>query len=231
MSYGSMDRATSDLVAQDLGIQMDYHVDILGGGNSTETIIGAAIGALEGGLADAIIVYRTMNGYTGRRIGGTPVGPAPPPAFMTAQGDTHAAHGDLRHRQRVADVRALVREAHARVRHDAGAAGAREGGAQQGGVEQPRAYYKTRFTVEDVINSRLIVWPFGLLHCCVETDNANALIVTDMERRGRCATGRRRSSERPAAPTSTGPRITGTTGRSTVTRASSGGTSSGRTPA
>ena len=182
MSYGSMDRATSDLVAQDLGIQMDYHVDILGGGNSTETIIGAAIGALEGGLADAIIVYRTMNGYTGRRIGGTPVGPVGPPAFVTAQGDNTLHTGIygigsalqmfalsfVKHMHEYGTT--LEQLAHVKVAHSKAAS------------NNPRAYYKTRFTVDDVLNSRLIVWPFGLLHCCVETDNANALIVTDMER-------------------------------------------------
>ena len=36
----------------------------------------------------------------------------------------------------------------------------------------PKAYYKKRFTVEDVINSRFICKPLHLLDCCVETDNA-----------------------------------------------------------
>ena len=37
----------------------------------------------------------------------------------------------------------------------------------------PKAYYKKRFTVEDVINSRFICKPLHLLDCCVETDNAH----------------------------------------------------------
>ena len=182
MSYGSFDRATSDLVAQDLGIQMDYHVDILGGGNSTETIIGAAIGALEGGLADAVIVYRTMNGYTGRRIGGTPVGPAPTPSFVTDQGGDTLHSGIygigsalqmfslsfVKHMHEYGTT--LEQLAHVKVAHSNHAS------------NNPRAYYKTRVSVDDVVNSRVVVWPFGLLHCCVETDNANALIVTDIER-------------------------------------------------
>ena len=36
----------------------------------------------------------------------------------------------------------------------------------------PKAYYKKRFTVEDVLNSRIICKPLHLLDCCVETDNA-----------------------------------------------------------
>ncbi len=38
----------------------------------------------------------------------------------------------------------------------------------------PKAYYKQRFTVEDVISSRFICKPLHLLDCCVETDNAPA---------------------------------------------------------
>ena len=37
----------------------------------------------------------------------------------------------------------------------------------------PKAYYKKRFTVEDVLNSRFICKPLHLLDCCVETDNAH----------------------------------------------------------
>ncbi len=46
----------------------------------------------------------------------------------------------------------------------------------------PKAYYKKRVTVEDVVNSRMICKPLHLLDCCVETDNANAIIVTTAER-------------------------------------------------
>src|SRR5258708_25390925 len=46
----------------------------------------------------------------------------------------------------------------------------------------PKAYYKKRLTVEDVVGSRMICKPLHLLDCCVETDNANAIIVTTAER-------------------------------------------------
>ena len=50
----------------------------------------------------------------------------------------------------------------------------------------PKAYYKKRFTVEDVINSRFICKPLHLLDCCVETDNATCIIVTSAERAKDC---------------------------------------------
>ena len=46
----------------------------------------------------------------------------------------------------------------------------------------PKAYYKDRVTVEDVLSSRMIVKPLHLLDCCVETDNGNALIITRAEK-------------------------------------------------
>ena len=46
----------------------------------------------------------------------------------------------------------------------------------------PKAYYKTPVTVDDVLSSRMICKPLHLLDCCVETDNATALIVTRAEK-------------------------------------------------
>ena len=46
----------------------------------------------------------------------------------------------------------------------------------------PKAYYKQRYTVEDVVNSRIICKPLHLLDCCVETDNATCIIVTSLDR-------------------------------------------------
>ena len=45
----------------------------------------------------------------------------------------------------------------------------------------PKAFYKKRYTVDDVINSRMICKPLHLLDCCVETDNATCIIVTRAE--------------------------------------------------
>jgi len=42
----------------------------------------------------------------------------------------------------------------------------------------PKDYYKQRLAVEDVLASRIICKPLHLLDCCVETDNATAVIVT-----------------------------------------------------
>ena len=46
----------------------------------------------------------------------------------------------------------------------------------------PRASYRDPITVDDVLNSRMIAYPFHLLECCLVTDGGGALILTKAER-------------------------------------------------
>jgi acetyl-CoA acetyltransferase len=46
----------------------------------------------------------------------------------------------------------------------------------------PRASFKEPITVDDVLNSRMIAWPFRMLMCCLVTDGGGALILTSAER-------------------------------------------------
>jgi acetyl-CoA acetyltransferase len=46
----------------------------------------------------------------------------------------------------------------------------------------PRAFLRDPITVDDVLSSRLICWPFHLLDCCLVTDGGGAVIVTSAER-------------------------------------------------
>ena len=48
--------------------------------------------------------------------------------------------------------------------------------------KNPRATFKTPITVEDVLNSRMIAYPFRLLQCCLVTDGGGALILAAAER-------------------------------------------------
>ena len=49
-------------------------------------------------------------------------------------------------------------------------------------AKNPRATFKDPITVEDVLNSRMIAYPFRLLMCCLVTDGGGALILTSAER-------------------------------------------------
>src|SRR6516225_6624566 len=48
--------------------------------------------------------------------------------------------------------------------------------------KNPRATFKDPITVDDVLNSRMIAYPFRLLQCCLVTDGGGALILTAAER-------------------------------------------------
>ena len=48
----------------------------------------------------------------------------------------------------------------------------------------PYAQQAGKYTVEDVLNSRMIAYPLRILQCCLVTDGGGALILTSAERAG-----------------------------------------------
>ena len=71
LSYHGGDSTASPEIASDLGIRPDFYMDCSGGGSSTEALIGLAIGAMEVGMCEIVAIFRSMNGYSEVRIGGT----------------------------------------------------------------------------------------------------------------------------------------------------------------
>jgi acetyl-CoA acetyltransferase len=49
-------------------------------------------------------------------------------------------------------------------------------------AKNPRASFKDPITVDDVLASPMIAWPFRMLMCCLVTDGGGALILTSAER-------------------------------------------------
>ncbi len=176
MSYQNNDSTPSNWVASDLGIRLDFFMDVVGGGSSSEALIGLAMGAIEAGMCRTVALFRSMNGYSELRIGGTGARAAAPvrgqdlaqrPVGMTSAGQNFAPTF-MRHMYEYGTTSAQV--AHVKVAHSKHAS------------QNPKALLKARVTVEDVLASRWIVKPLHLLDCCVETDNATCLIVTSAER-------------------------------------------------
>lgn len=177
------DAAGSETICSDVGIRLDWQADTVGGGSSTETLIPIALGVLESGGCDAMILYRSMNGRTGFRMGGNAAtGTRAIAPWMPMQGQSNLATGmygiasplntfalsAVRHMYEFGTTSEQL--AHVKVAHS------------QHASNNPKAYYKQRLTVDDVMNSRYIARPFHLLDCCVETDNAVAIVITDTER-------------------------------------------------
>ena len=176
MSYQNNDSTFSLIVGGDLGIRFNFFMDVVGGGSSTEALIGLAMGAIEVGMCKTVVIFRSMNGYSEVRIGGTGVRAAAPvrgqdlatrPYGMTSAGQSFAPTF-MRYMYDYGVTSEQV--AHVKATHSKHAS------------QNPKALYKERVTVEEVLSSRWIVKPLHLLDCCVETDNATALIVTSAER-------------------------------------------------
>ncbi len=53
---------------------------------------------------------------------------------------------------------------------------------RQWAAKNPRAAYRDPITVEEVLASRLIAYPFHLLECCLVTDGGGALVITSADR-------------------------------------------------
>ncbi|HSZ41925.1 MAG TPA: thiolase [Trebonia sp.] len=51
-------------------------------------------------------------------------------------------------------------------------------------ARNPRAMFREEITVEDVLASRMVAYPFHLLECCLVTDGGGALVVTAADRAG-----------------------------------------------
>jgi acetyl-CoA acetyltransferase len=176
LSYSGNDSTFSPFLAGDLGIRLNFYMDVHGGGSSTEALIGIAIGVIEAGMCKAVVIFRSMNGFSQVRIGGTGARSAVPVSGdqIHSRGYGWQAAGQmfaptfLRHMYDYGtkpEQVAMVKVAHS-----------------EHASNNPKALYKKRMTVEDVLSSRMIVKPLHLLDCCVETDNANAIVVTTRER-------------------------------------------------
>jgi len=176
LSYSYSDSTASNLVGADLGLRLNFFMDCFGGGSSTEALVGLAIGAMEAGMCEAVVVFRSMNGYSGLRMGGTGAMSAAPVAdeFLHTRpyGWRSAAQmfspTFLRHMHDYgtrSEQVAAVKVAHSRHASN-----------------NPKALYKQRMTVDDVLASRMICTPLHLLDCCIESDGGCAVIVTTAER-------------------------------------------------
>ncbi len=176
MSYQSGDSTLSNWVASDLGLRLNFYMDVVGGGSSTEALIGLAMGAIETGMCSTVALFRSMNGYSEFRIGGTGVRAAQPvrsldlaqvPFGMRSAGQNFALTF-MRHMYEYGTTSEQV--AHVKVAHSRHAS------------QNPKAVQRERVSVQDVVGSRWIVKPLHLLDCCLETDNATCVIVTSAER-------------------------------------------------
>ncbi len=131
-----------------------------------------AAAAIEAGLCTTVLITHAESGRSrvgvGRRGGAdglsgqfeAPYGVAGPPTMFTIPVLRYMKERGVSHEQ-LAMVAVVQRE---------------------WASMNPRATFQDLITVDDVLNSKMIAYPFHLLECCLVTDGGGALIVTSAER-------------------------------------------------
>jgi acetyl-CoA acetyltransferase len=162
-------------VAHYLGITPQWVDGTSVGGCSFMIHVRHAVAAIQQGLCTTVLITHGESGRSGIGRGGfrpgmgasslsgqfeAPFGPVGPPTLFTLPVLRYMKQYGMTHEQ-LAMVAVVQREWAAR---------------------NPRASYREPITVEDVLNSRMIAYPFHLLECCLVTDGGGALILVSGDR-------------------------------------------------
>lgn len=172
-----VDTSTEAEVAANLGIRdLAWWGEINQAGNVGAPLVAHAAAAIHAGLANVVVVYRGVNGRSGRRYGRGDV---------TGQGGRGGGaftepHGLLTPQHGLAMVaRRRMHETGITSRHFGMQAVAQRRHANR----NPRAtFYDRTLSLEEHQESRLIVDPFHLFDCCLETDGGGALVLASADR-------------------------------------------------
>ena len=174
LSYSMGDSVPVTTVARALGLErFRWHNDIAGGGSQCASILGDAAMAIAAGLAETIVIFRALNGRTGKRMGQialgagddleaqflTPYGFRGPVNLMALVAQPYAAERGLT----PDDMAELAVQQRAKA------------------VANPKALLRQPLTVADYFAAPMIASPLRRLDCCLETDGACALVVTSAE--------------------------------------------------
>src|SRR5260370_42029635 len=80
LDYSGGDSTSATFISGDLGMRLNFYMDVVGGGSSTEALIGIAIGIIAAGMCKTGAIFRSMNGYSQARNGRTGAPSAAPVA-------------------------------------------------------------------------------------------------------------------------------------------------------
>src|SRR5689334_1698088 len=156
-------------LAEYLGINPPFLGSTIVGGSSFEYHVAHAMGAISLGLCNvAVIAYGSTQRSVGRKQASVrEINPYESPfkPFMPSSAYALAAS---RHMHEFGTTRAQLA---------AVAVAAREWA-----LLNPAAWEKTPLTLDDVLASRMVSYPFTVRDCCLVTDGGGAVIVTSAER-------------------------------------------------
>ena len=173
----SVDTSNEAEIAANLGVKdLAFFGEVNQAGNVGATLVAHAAAAIAAGLANVVVIYRGVNGRSGRRYGRGEVtgrrgqggaGFTEPFGLLTPQ------HGlAMQTRRRMHEFGTTSRQF--------GFVAVTE---REHANRNPRAtFYEKPLTIDDHQDSRMIVDPFHLYDCCLETDGGGALVLVSAER-------------------------------------------------
>ncbi len=168
-------------IARNLGIgELSFFSRIHHGGGAACGTVQQAVLAVHAGVADAVVCYRAFNERSGRRFG---AGVQDRPPMATAEASHfswYAPFGLLTPAQWVAMFATRYMHEYGVTSEDFGRVAVAD---RKHAATNPKAwFYEKPITLEEHQASRWIVEPLHLLDCCQESDGAQALVVTSLER-------------------------------------------------
>ncbi|GAA3474731.1 thiolase C-terminal domain-containing protein [Nonomuraea roseola] len=167
LSYHLNDSAPVVQVARALRIdRLGWHNDISGGGTQAASILGDAAMLIGAGLARHVLIYRALNGRSGKRMNTVSTGPqerftipygmaGPIPMFAMAA--TRYLH----------DTGLTEEHLHAVVAQ-----------SRENAASNDRALRRGPLSLEDYLARPFVCSPLRTVDCCQETDGACALVVS-----------------------------------------------------
>jgi acetyl-CoA acetyltransferase len=170
----STGRQTANDVPEYLGIHPRYMDNTQMGGCSFIAHLQHAMGLINAGIAEVVLITHGESGYSRVGMGSgdrfspdTPAGQYEMP-FGIGGPATRYGLAATRHMHEYGTTKEQLAEVAVATRKWA--------------QLNPRAAMRDPITIDDVLKSRMIAWPFNLLDCCVVTDGGGALVVTSADR-------------------------------------------------
>jgi acetyl-CoA acetyltransferase len=174
VSFNLGDSEPGIAVATELGIpRANYMNDVAGGGNVANMVVLVAAAAIEAGLAKNVLVYRSMNGRSGVRLGASREIPAR--GFLQYT----VPFGWITYPQAMAMWCRRHMIKHGTTSEQLGSIAV---SFRENAILNPRAMQRTPMSMDDYMSSRMIVDPFRMFDICLESDGACAVLVTSSER-------------------------------------------------
>ncbi|MGE5291821.1 MAG: thiolase C-terminal domain-containing protein [Micromonosporaceae bacterium] len=171
LTYHLNDSAPATALARELRLErIGWHNEFYGGGTQCASILGDAAMLVGAGLARVVLLYRALNGRSGKRMNtlGLRLGEGVEEQFTQPFGMTGPVHQFALAAQRyLHDAKLGPEHTHAVV------ASSRDYAAAN-----PRAMRRDPVTLDGYMASPLVASPLRRADCCQETDGACALVIT-----------------------------------------------------